>query len=316
MRLRLGLLQDHASIDKQIAREAAEAQARRQKQELPTVKTEAQAKADEASTTADKGKGSEKVKAPSKPRIRPLSEAKAIDAGANFVSESFLLSVGIGLVVFERWWSNRKEISRREDVAERIAELEESEKSARRALVELEKEILRLRAKAGEAKSSKRILPKEVWEVEEREEEEPTTKVAGLLSWLRRKPRAKEAEAPQESMPRAAILPDENSITAEEAVLLPTSAETLSSFWPFADSSKSYRTPPLPTDLLRRVTATAPTHLLSEHSANVLSDICPSIRHVAAATESEQSMQALEDYLGEEDARNIESFWAGDWMCE
>lgn len=241
MRLRLGLLQDHASIDKQIAREAAEAQARRQKQELPTVKTEAQAKADEASITADKGRGPEKAKASSKPKIRPLSEAKAIDAGANFVSESFLLSVGIGLVVFERWWSNRKETSRREDVAERIGELEESEKSARRALVELEKEILRLRAKAGEGKSSKRILPKEVWEVEEREEEEPKTRVAGLLSWFRRKPRAKEAEAPQESTPRAALKPDEKLTAAEETVSPPKSAETVPSFWPFADTSKSYR---------------------------------------------------------------------------
>ncbi|KAL8742450.1 MAG: hypothetical protein Q9184_008254, partial [Pyrenodesmia sp. 2 TL-2023] len=294
-----------------IAREAADAQARRQKQEMPTVKTEAQAKADEASITAEKGKGPEKAKVSSKPKIRPLSEAKAIDAGANFVSESFLLSVGIGLVVFERWWSSRRETSRREDVAERIGELEESEKTARRALVELEKEILRLRAKAGEGKSSKRILPKEVWEVEEREEEEPMTKVAGFLSWFRRKPSGKKAEDPQESTSRAAIMSDEKPTAAEEALV-----PLLNSYTASPTPVHQTRTPALPTDLLRRVTATAPTQLLSEHSANVLSDICPSIRHVAAATESEQGMQALEDYLGEEDARNIESFWAGDWMCE
>ncbi|KAI4205629.1 MAG: hypothetical protein LQ346_001413 [Caloplaca aetnensis] len=428
MRLRLGLLQDHAAIDKQIAREAAEAQARRQKQELPTVKTEAQAKADEASLTADQKRGSEKAKAPVKPKIRPLSEAKAIDAGANFVSESFLLSVGIGLVVFERWWSSRRENSRREDVAERIGELEESEKSARRALVELEKEILRLRAKAGEGKSSKRILPKEVWEVEEQEEEQPPTKVAGLLSWFRRKPQAKKAETPQESTSRAAIMPENEHIAAEQRtsppkievyldthdLALPVSTRgsdgrprqqlfllltpvsilgnerhallprierfatltadpkpgigfllannplqnsTINGFHTYLTLQTILRlsirlhelaipltllpiasppqlvpllnsyaaapppvhhtvTAPLPIDLLRRVTATAPTRPLSEHSANVLSDICPSIRHVAATTESEEGMHALEDYLGEEDARNIECFWAGDWMCE
>lgn len=71
-----------------------------------------------------------------------------------------------------------------------------------------------------------------------------------------------------------------------------------------------------PTRLLRQVTATAPTRPLSEHSANVLSDICHSIRDVAAITESERGMKVLEDYLGEEDAKNIESFWAEEWICD
>ncbi|KAI4098059.1 MAG: hypothetical protein L6R37_006698 [Teloschistes peruensis] len=186
MRLRLGLLQDTAAIDKQIARDAAEAQAKRQKSEVPTVKTEAQTKADEAIVAKEKDKAAEKAKPASKPRIRPLSEAKAIDAGANFASETFLLSVGIGLIIFERWWSSRKENTRREDVSDRIAELEESEKSARRALVELEKELLRMRAKEGKEKSPKRILPKEVWELEEKEEEERQPKASGILSYLRR----------------------------------------------------------------------------------------------------------------------------------
>ncbi|KAL8895687.1 MAG: hypothetical protein Q9192_003493 [Flavoplaca navasiana] len=109
-------------------------------------------------------------------RIQRESEAKAIDAGANFASESFLLSVGIGLIIFERWWSSRKESNRREDVADRIKELKESEKAARRALVELEKEIIRIRGKDGKEKSPKRILPKDIWEPEEREEDEKKAK--------------------------------------------------------------------------------------------------------------------------------------------
>lgn len=238
MRLRLGLLQDHAAIDKQIAREAAEAQAKRLKHEVPTVKTEAQAKADEANGAAEKAKGAEKSKA-SKPKIRPLSEAKAIDAGANFVSESFLLSVGIGLVVFERWFANRRETSRREDVADRIGGLEESEKSARGALVELEKEILRLRAKAGEDKFPKRILPKEVWEVEGRKEGEIKPRASGLSSWFRWKTQVRKQEPLQEAKLR--ILSDEELTASEEVVSSGKATETISTFWPFCDSTKSYR---------------------------------------------------------------------------
>jgi hypothetical protein len=94
MRFRLGLLQDTAAIEKQIAKEAAEA--KKHKSDPPTVKTEAQTKADEAKEA--KGKEKEPVEKAStrKPKIRPLSEAKAIDLGANFVSESFLFVVCVG----------------------------------------------------------------------------------------------------------------------------------------------------------------------------------------------------------------------------
>lgn len=192
MRLRLGLLQDSAAIEKQAAREAAEAKAKKQKLEAPTVKTEAQTKADEAAAAAkenEKEKGTTTAKTtPPKPRIRPLSEAKAIDSGANFISEAFLFLVAGGLIVFESWRSRRKETSRREDVAGRITELEESEKTARRALVELEKEILRLRAKEKRifAPHTKHILPKEIWAAEEQEEKEDEAQSSGWRAWMRR----------------------------------------------------------------------------------------------------------------------------------
>ena len=188
MRFKLGLLQDHAAIEKQTAREAAEHLARKQKLETPTVKTEAQAKADEAHAAKDKEKGLEKVKPPpaTKPRIRPLSEAKAIDAGANFVSESFLLAIGVGLILFENWRRGEKETSRREDINEKIRELEGSEKSGRKALVELEKEILRLRGENVKDGSAKiRILPKEVWTLEEEEESSEEKQSPKWLSWIR-----------------------------------------------------------------------------------------------------------------------------------
>ncbi|KAI4284782.1 MAG: hypothetical protein L6R35_004816 [Caloplaca aegaea] len=408
MSLRLGLLQDRAAIDKQINREAAEALAKRQKREVPTVKTESQAKAEETKSTADKVKGEEKTKMSSKPKIRPLSEAKAIDAGANFASESFLLSVGIGLIVFERWWANRRETSRREDVADRINELEESENSTRRALLELEKEILRLRAKAGEKASSKGILPRELWKVEDQQEEGSSSSSTGLFSWFRGKPQMKQPETLQQEPPR--MMPDEEAAAAQETMSSEKAAKTIWTFWPsgqqlflvltpvsilgserhtlmsrierfailttnpkpavafllannstqsssingfrayttlqmmlhelsvlvallpvaspsqlvlllkkYVDSSLPGHCTPAsspPMRLLRQITATGPSRPLPEHSSNVLSDICGSIKGVAAMMENEQGMKVLEDYVGEEDARNIERFWAEDWMCE
>lgn len=208
MRFKLGLLQDTAAIEKQTAREAAEAQAKKHKLEAPTVKTEAQTKAEEAAAAKDKEKGKEKVKEPPKPKpkIRPLSEAKAIDSGANFVSETFLLLVGVALILGENWRQTRKAANRREDIAERLAELEEYEKSARRGMVELEREILRLRAKEGkDATSHPRILPQQVWELEEKEEAEEAPKEQGWWSWIKSSTLGTEkASAPQpESRPES-----------------------------------------------------------------------------------------------------------------
>ena len=80
MRFRLGLLQDSAALERQAAREAAEAQAKKHKSEAPTVKTEAQTKADEAAEVRFKESIEKAAKESKKlPKIRPLSEAKAID---------------------------------------------------------------------------------------------------------------------------------------------------------------------------------------------------------------------------------------------
>ena len=179
--MRLGLLQDREVIDRTIAREAAEAQARKHRLEAPTVRTEAEQKAWEQETAEEK----KKIKEKTKPKIRPLSEAKAIDAGANFVSESFLFLIAGSLAIFEYWRNKEKAKTRQEDVAERIGELEDTERSSKRALVDLEKEILRLRAKVGEPKpATGRILPKELWGELEEDELEEKEKSKGWLSWL------------------------------------------------------------------------------------------------------------------------------------
>jgi optic atrophy 3 protein len=183
MRWRIGLLQDAASAEKQATREAAQDAAKKAKQSIPTVKTEAQMKVEEEAAAKAAKEGSEPPKPKSKPKIRPLSEAKAIESGANFISETFLFGVAAGLIFFESWRSRRKETNRRDDVAERLADLEDSERSARRALVELEREVLHLRAKEhGAAGATKRILPREVYEAEAKDEEAEEKVSQGWLS--------------------------------------------------------------------------------------------------------------------------------------
>lgn len=177
-------MQDTAAIDRAHAKEAAEAAARRHKTEIPTVKTEAQMKADERAAAKAAKEGMEPKPAPI-PRIRPLSEAKAVDTGATFISEAFLFSVAAGLIFFESWRSRRKETSRHEDVTERLAELEESEMAARRALVELEREVLQLRAKNATGSSTspvKRILPRDIWDVRDKDENKNDEKTKSWLS--------------------------------------------------------------------------------------------------------------------------------------
>lgn len=138
MRMRLGLLQDQEVIDRQIKREAEAAEARRRQAEAPTVMTEAQMREHDKMTEEDK----RRIRESHKPRIRPLSESKAIEAGANFLSEAFIFGVGAAIIIFESWRSGRKEKGRRNEVAERLDVLQDEVDK----ISGLEAEILRLRA--------------------------------------------------------------------------------------------------------------------------------------------------------------------------
>jgi optic atrophy 3 protein len=217
--MRLGILQDTAAIDKAHAKEAAEAAAKKHKLEIPTVKTEAQMKADEKAA-AKAGKESTEPKPASIPRIRPLSEAKAVDTGATFISEAFLFGVAASLIFFESWRSRRKETSRHEDVADRLAELEESEKAARRALVELEREVLQLRAKNStgtNSSSMRRILPRDIWDVPEKDENGDDEKAKSWLSRIAAYISSRDAEkATNEPGPAEKILVQSDATLAEK----------------------------------------------------------------------------------------------------
>ena len=242
MQLRLGLLQDPAAIERQIAREAAEAQAKKHRLDAPTVKTEEETKAEEEETKQLKKEIKEKVKATTsvKHKIRPLSEAKAIDSGANFISETFLFAVGLGLIIFESWRSRRKEATRRSDVAEQIAMLEASEKAARQGLIELEKEVMRLREKDAKGAGTPRrhIIPKEILEMENVRDDDDGPKETGWLAWIKNFGRKSEPDLVQD-MTKASIpspdngRPDDAATaksplstwnTASQATIAPTSA--------------------------------------------------------------------------------------------
>ena len=241
MRLRLGLLRDSPQPG-HAARDPAEVvQAKKQKLEAAEKAKEAASELKSSSKPKDGAadaprldeateKAKEKPKIASKPRIRPLTEAKAIDTGATFISETFLFLVGGGLIVFEAWRSRRKENTRREDIAERLAELEESEKVAVRALVALEKEVLRLKGESHPESVAKlkRILPKEVWDSEE-DEDVGNDKPVGWWRWFKSLGRASnEIVASEEDPPPPVQQP------AEKETLSKPPAETLEKDEPLA----------------------------------------------------------------------------------
>ncbi|GAB7356703.1 hypothetical protein MBLNU459_g7409t3 [Dothideomycetes sp. NU459] len=140
MRMRLGILHDAAAQERMHAREAAEAAARKKRAETPTVKTEAQQKAEEAAAAEEQKDAESKEKSkPPQPKIRPLSESRAIELGANFLAESFIFGVAAGLLVWDQWRTRRKESNRREGVEERLDALEEAAKTVPALHAEIER---------------------------------------------------------------------------------------------------------------------------------------------------------------------------------
>jgi hypothetical protein len=138
MRMRLGLLQDPAVIDRQIKKELQAAEAARQKAATPTVKTEAEMIAEEELTEKEKEAIRKKAEERTKPRIRPLSEQKAIEMGANFAAETFIFAVGIGVIVFEQWRQRRKARNARDDIREDLEEMQAELKVVKAELEEMD----------------------------------------------------------------------------------------------------------------------------------------------------------------------------------
>lgn len=113
---------------------AAEKKARELK-EAPTVKTEAQVKAEEAAKAKVKDPSKETPK-PTKRKFRPLPEEKAVDLFADFAAEAFILGVASALLLWEFY--RQKPDTKAAD----IAELKEREEEQEKRIKELEEEVV------------------------------------------------------------------------------------------------------------------------------------------------------------------------------
>ncbi|KAF9793328.1 optic atrophy 3 protein-domain-containing protein, partial [Thelephora terrestris] len=60
---------------------------------------------------------------PANQHVRPLSEARAIENGANALAEGFLFGVAALLIIGETWRSSRSQSKRRDDVDDKLEDL-------------------------------------------------------------------------------------------------------------------------------------------------------------------------------------------------
>lgn len=174
MRMAVTLLRDVAA-EKQRAREKAKEQMRtdeaaQEKAETPTVKTEAEMKADELAKekNPEKEKGAKKeVKEASKSiwrrKFRPLPENKAVDLFADVIGDSFILLVAGGLILYEYIRAKGKPDTNTEKIAElnerlkeldrREDELEEAEKKQQIRVETLEQALEEMRKPSDKKRS-------------------------------------------------------------------------------------------------------------------------------------------------------------------
>jgi len=115
---------------------AAERRAR-EKKEAPTVKTEAQVKAEEAAKHKPKEPSTpQEAPKPKKRKFRPLPEDKAVDLFADFAAETFILAVASALLLWE-FYRQKPDTK-----AAEIAELKEREEEHEKKIKELEEEVV------------------------------------------------------------------------------------------------------------------------------------------------------------------------------
>lgn len=88
--------------------------------------------------------------------------------------------MGAGLILFETYRRSKQETSKREDVADQIEKLENQVILFRKAFMDLEKETLKNNGTGLSA--TRRILPKELYELEKEDEKE--SKPMGWRSWF------------------------------------------------------------------------------------------------------------------------------------
>lgn len=127
MRMRLGLLHDADAQQRMFDREQKAAEDKKRQAEAPTVRSEEDQQKFDDQRAQDEKDGVKKKDSKSKTekaKIRPLSESRAIELGANFFSESFIFLVAVGLLLAENFRSRRSASSRRDELSERLDSVE------------------------------------------------------------------------------------------------------------------------------------------------------------------------------------------------
>ncbi|OAL35238.1 hypothetical protein AYO20_05492 [Fonsecaea nubica] len=71
---------------------------------------------------------------------------------------------------------------------------------------------------------------------------------------------------------------------------------------------------PMPTTLVAHASTSAPAQPLSAHDANVLTDLCPSIRGLEEATRTNNGRERLAEYLGPVVTKTLVDFWEDEWI--
>lgn len=134
MRMRLGILHDPEAQQRMHERQKKAAEEKKRQEESPTVRTEEEQRRHDEKKAKEATEGKKEEEKQLKVKIRPLSEARAIELGANFFSEAFIFAVAVGVLLVENWRSRSKESARRDDVAERLEQLESEVESLRAKL--------------------------------------------------------------------------------------------------------------------------------------------------------------------------------------
>lgn len=84
-------------------------------------------------------------------KIRPLNDKKAIESGANFLSETFIFSVAGLLIFYESYRSRKKLANEKQNVKNDISELQDDIEEVKSLLKLLSKEIDHLQAATRQA---------------------------------------------------------------------------------------------------------------------------------------------------------------------
>ena len=71
---------------------------------------------------------------------------------------------------------------------------------------------------------------------------------------------------------------------------------------------------PVVTTLIAQAAASAPAKPLSEHDANVVSDIFSSLQEFEEATRTQQGQAKLSKFLDKTTAEDVIDFWADEWI--